>query len=204
MKVAFDAESTEAKEQKQELHSKLKEAMANITKLTGELEESQTKVEKAALVESTFTEEVATLKGELECSMFQLREVTGARDASNERIKSLEARLESVTKQNEDFEDQNRMLKGMLKSLSKKVQGMYAEHEASRQTLAARSLDLKSIVASSDVVLERARVQSETMLHTKIDIQNILHFVDDESDDTSDTKSTGSCSSEGSDVTPRV
>jgi chromosome segregation ATPase len=137
--------------------------------------------------------------------MFKLREVTGARDASYERIKSLEVRLESVTKQNEEYEDQNRMLKGMLKSLSKKVQGMYAEHEAARQTLAARSLDLKSIVASSDVVLERARVQSETMLHTKIDIQNILHFVNDESDDTSDTKSTGSCSSsDGSDVTPRV
>lgn len=205
MKATFNAESAEAKEQKQELHSKLKGAMSDITKLTKELEESQTKVEKALLVESTLTEEVATLKGELECSMFKLREVTGARDASYERIKSLEVRLESVTKQNEEYEDQSRMLKGMLKSLSKKMQGMYAEHEAARQTLAARSLDLKSIVASSDVVLERARVQSETMVHTKIDIQNILHFVNDESDDTSDTVSTGSCSSsDGSDVTPRV
>jgi hypothetical protein len=70
---------------------------------------------------------------------------------------------------------------------------MMEEHEAARQTLAARSLDLKSIVASGDVVLERARAQSETMVHTKIDIQNILHFVDDgESTDTSDTASSGS------------
>ena len=198
MKVDFDAERAESKKSKEELQSSLKAAKAKVEELSTELEVAQTKVEDAVSTEKSLMDEAMVLKGDLECSLFKLREVTGARDAANERVDSLESRLSSVTAQNNDYVDQNHMLKGMLKSLSAKVQGMMEEHEAARQTLAARSMDLKSILASSDVVLERARVQSETMVHAKIDIQNILHFVDDgESSDTSDTKSTGSSSSAG-------
>lgn len=193
MKAGFDAERAESKKQNEELKTSLKAEQEKVKELSAELEVASNKVEDAVNMEKSLTEEVASLKGELECRLFKLREVTCARDASNERVGSLESRLSSVTKQNHDYEDQNHMLKGMLKALSAKVQGLMEEHEAARQTLAARSLDLKSIVVSGDVVLERARVQGENMVHTKIDIENILHFVDDgESTDTSDTVSSGS------------
>jgi len=202
MKASFDVERAESKKVKEELQSNLKAAQEKVKELSAELEAVNTKVEEVVGVEKSLVNEVCTLKGELECSSFKLREVTGARDASNERVNLLESRLASVSQQNDEYVDQNHMLKGMLKSLSTKMQGMMEEHEAARQTLAARSLDLKSIVASSEVVLERARVQSETMVHAKIDIRNILRFVDDgESSDTSDTESVGSASF-ASDVPP--
>ena len=197
MKACFDAERAESKKVKEELQANLKAARAKVEELSTELEESNAKVDEYAAIEKSLSDIVAALKGELECSLFKLREVTGARDSASERVHLLESRLSSVTKENSAYANQNRILKGMLKSLSTKVQGMMEEHEAARQTLAARSMDLKSILASSDVVLERARIQSETMMHTKIDIENIVRFVDEEEscDETADTKSTGSSSS---------
>lgn len=81
---------------------------------------------------------------------------------------------------------------------------MRSMRQPATQALAARSLGLKPIASSSKAALERARIQSGAMACTKIDIQNILHFVDDESDDTSDTKSTGSSSPSGSAGAPPI